>query len=82
MKTNTRRVEIEGRVVDVPVELYSRAFAEAELRVQRRLVLLFAAEHPELGDELMRQWDEHEIGMRVRLRLPLRVSDDTPRQDS
>jgi hypothetical protein len=35
-QTNTRRLEVDGELYDVPVETYSRAFIEAELTVWRR----------------------------------------------
>ena len=76
--TNVRRVEIEGVAYDVPVELYARARAEAELRVQRRMLVELAAElaahdeHVEHAAQLLAEWNRHEDRLRARLRLPAR----------
>jgi hypothetical protein len=84
MTTNTRRVEIDGELYDIPVEVYSRALSEAELLVLRGVAEQLAADVVEngaaAGEEsaedvavrLLAAWDEHEDRMRSRLRLPPR----------
>lgn len=79
--TNTRRVQIGDLLVEVPVEVYARARAEAEMRVQRRILEHLAgelAEHPDHVEHaawLLGAWNEYEDRMRTRLRLPPRRQD-------
>jgi len=63
MQTNTRRVTYAGEEYDVPVEVYSRAMAEAELRVlRRRLVEDLAAEGDPAADRRLEDWWETATG--------------------